>query len=868
VVALGNGNGIVASSRNAVDLLTEFTRTGRQEAFEEVVRRYAAMVFGVCLKTTRNAHDAEDATQAVFLNLATHCKTSGQPITYVGPWLQKVARRVSLDIRRSKKRRQAREETHATTNGNGHAHGVDDPGQAGVDVDELKAVLNDELHQLPAKYRLPMILHYYGGLTREEIARELGCKASTLGVRIHRGRQMLAKRLEERGASPVGMSLGVALTVAVRDAVSDGMIASTSKAAAELMAGKQLGAMISSHVLAVAHGAIGTAMIAKLKTMAAVIVVAALTLAGTAGALAKVVSLEDLKLQWPVSLRGIFRIPRLQSPFRAPQARANDPAAPGALELAAQSAAADAVVQAVFWLSEQDADSAPTSHRMRPNGTPSRSRRGPGYTPAGRLVAQLISTVVHTSIANRAETSKPAPADDQALASARPLPPTSNEPPRRPAAPASPPAEPPAPRGGGFGGAVVSTRGSVVMGRDKSVTLLRPPSRMSGAARGTGGAPARPAPNTAVVRGPSMTLGAEPGSRGAVTLKRGVMDVAAQVIGEKGHGELTQDGGVNIAQAVRMGVEPGSTARYDVKGNRLLIKGSDAPVALAPAGSPTPPPFPVLNGIEVGHAGDATFNLGDSLGMGEVSELGASGRGGSLVVRGDSGGSGTFTGTGRVRLSGFFNHSGRVIADGLGQDRSLEFEGFRYVGNNFDNPAAGGTNGWFARNHGRLVLPVLRVRQGTHTYTWGDDPSDPTIDLVNSVRLTVHDAADDAPVRVALLSRDHGDVPALPQGHNFIGVWEYEAGTQHGAVDLIIRYDDALAAHLGLDENNLKLWRYDDGQWLRINDETFFRDVNQNLIGGQAPSMEFFAVSAPEPSTAAVMLLGGAALLLRRRRGR
>src|SRR5215213_533291 len=220
------------------------------------------MVFGVCLKTTRNAHDAEDATQAVFLNLAVHCKTNAQSIAYVGPWLQKVARRVSLDIRRSKKRRQAREETHANTNGNGNGNGHVEGGQEDVDVEELKVVLNEELHQLPAKYRLPVILHYYGGLSRDEMAKELGCTASTLGVRIHRGRQMLAERLTQRGASPGHLSLGMALTIAVRDSVSDGMIASTSKAAADLMAGNQLGAMISSHVLAVAHGAIGTALIA------------------------------------------------------------------------------------------------------------------------------------------------------------------------------------------------------------------------------------------------------------------------------------------------------------------------------------------------------------------------------------------------------------------------------------------------------------------------------------------------------------------------------------------------------------------------------------------------------------------------------
>src|SRR5688500_7149560 len=363
VVALGKGNGrvLVSSTRNAGDLLAEFKATGRQEAFEEIVRRYAAMVFGVCLKTTRNAHDAEDATQAVFLTLAVQCKnpTGRGEILYVGPWLQKVARRISLDVRRSKKRRQVREETHANNNGhaNGNGNGAyHDDGSAGVDIEELKVVLNEELNQLPAKYRLPMILHYYGGLSRDEIARELGCKASTLGVRIHRGKQMLAKRLTERGASPIemGMSLGAGLTLAVKSAVSDGMVASTSKAAAKLMAGEELGAMISSHVLSVAHGAVGAAMLAKLKLVAACVVVALVTAA--AGATAKVLPLDQLRFQLPVRFDGLFELPKLRSPFRAPQVNAGQ--APGrqesALAAATRSAATDAAVEAVIWLAEGD----------------------------------------------------------------------------------------------------------------------------------------------------------------------------------------------------------------------------------------------------------------------------------------------------------------------------------------------------------------------------------------------------------------------------------------------------------------------------------------------------------------------------------
>ena len=56
----------------------EFVRDGRQEAFEEIVRRYAGMVFSTCLGVLRDTHDAEDATQAVFLQLAVQAKIFGR----------------------------------------------------------------------------------------------------------------------------------------------------------------------------------------------------------------------------------------------------------------------------------------------------------------------------------------------------------------------------------------------------------------------------------------------------------------------------------------------------------------------------------------------------------------------------------------------------------------------------------------------------------------------------------------------------------------------------------------------------------------------------------------------------------------------
>jgi len=201
----------VAPTRSAQDLLLEFVRDGRQPAFEEIVRRYAGMVFSTCLRVLRDTHDAEDATQAVFLQLAVQART-GNGVKYLAPWLQKVAQRLSLDIKRSKTRRKAREEkhgemrrqAHGRVNGGsiarGGGNGANGNGNGGLglfqnddhtrqmDLEELKLILRDELDNLPAKYRLPLILHYFGVLKPEDMAKELGCKPSTLGVGLHRGR--------------------------------------------------------------------------------------------------------------------------------------------------------------------------------------------------------------------------------------------------------------------------------------------------------------------------------------------------------------------------------------------------------------------------------------------------------------------------------------------------------------------------------------------------------------------------------------------------------------------------------------------------------------------------------------------------------
>src|SRR5262245_20085518 len=113
----------VAASQRASDLtdgelLDAFAARRDAACFEALVRRHGPMVFGVCRRVLRDAHDADDAFQAVFLVLVR--RATAIPRAAVGNWLYGVAYRTALDARRAVARRRARERSedampHPTT---------------------------------------------------------------------------------------------------------------------------------------------------------------------------------------------------------------------------------------------------------------------------------------------------------------------------------------------------------------------------------------------------------------------------------------------------------------------------------------------------------------------------------------------------------------------------------------------------------------------------------------------------------------------------------------------------------------------------------------------------------------------------------
>jgi RNA polymerase sigma factor (sigma-70 family) len=252
-------------SRSDGELLTGFVERREECAFEALVRRHGPMVFGVCRRLLRHAQDAEDAFQATFLVLARRAAVV-QPREAVGDWLFGVAHRTALEARRRIARRRTRETQ------------VDSLPETPVELPDtpldLLPLLDTEISRLPEKYRLPVILCELQGRSRKEVASQLRIPEGTLSSRLAAARKMLAARLTRRGVSLAGAALGWGLTAAA-PAVPPLLVASTTRAAVQ--------AAVSANVNALTEGVLRMFFIAKLKTVTAVVFVAAAFGLGTGG---------------------------------------------------------------------------------------------------------------------------------------------------------------------------------------------------------------------------------------------------------------------------------------------------------------------------------------------------------------------------------------------------------------------------------------------------------------------------------------------------------------------------------------------------------------------------------------------------------
>jgi hypothetical protein len=302
-------------------------------------------------------------------------------------------------------------------------------------------------------------------------------------------------------------------------------------------------------------------------------------------------------------------------------------------------------------------------------------------------------------------------------------------------------------------------------------------------------------------------------------------------------GEFIQNGGTHVARNLEVFGPPVGDGTYRLTGGSLIFDRLQDD-----------------DGLWVGKSNyKGVFYLGDANGTGVLTDEPQDEGHGSLYVgyrtATTSDSIGEFRGWGSVDLSGELLNNGRIIADGYGTDRTLDLSQFQRVTQTLDEHGienvvlADRTRaGWYAVNRGAIRLPPIQVSTGTDAYNWGEDADDASLDLVNSVRITLESISSGGPLEITLRASDYGVEPG-PPNVDVIGMWDFSlsGSLSFDSAQLQFHYDDALAGTLGIDEEDLLVYQFRDNTWHALTGSV--DPVNNVIIVSDLNVLTRFAVA-------------------------
>lgn len=174
-------------------MLAQAATKGNMMAFEELYNRHHRRVYSLCLRMLQNAHEAEDLTQEVFIQLYRKIGSFRGDSAFT-TWLHRMT--VNQVLMHFRKRTVKFEKT--TEEGETPVQVViGTENQAKMPIVD-KIALDSAIAQLPDGYRNVFILHDVEGYEHEEVARILGCSVGTSKSQLHKARLKMRKLLQKK----------------------------------------------------------------------------------------------------------------------------------------------------------------------------------------------------------------------------------------------------------------------------------------------------------------------------------------------------------------------------------------------------------------------------------------------------------------------------------------------------------------------------------------------------------------------------------------------------------------------------------------------------------------------------------------------
>jgi len=173
--------------------IVERCRRGDALAWEALVRRYQARVYGVAFHYLRDGEEARDLAQDVFIKVYRSLDSfTGDAFL---PWVLRLARNAAIDRIRRKKARPPAEDVPVE-----ESVSLADSGPSPEDSwlrDSKKRLVHRAMGHMSDQNREMILLKDIQGLNLQEIADLLGVPLGTVKSRSNRARTELARKVVE-----------------------------------------------------------------------------------------------------------------------------------------------------------------------------------------------------------------------------------------------------------------------------------------------------------------------------------------------------------------------------------------------------------------------------------------------------------------------------------------------------------------------------------------------------------------------------------------------------------------------------------------------------------------------------------------------
>lgn len=190
------------------DLQTEkmiYNQLSSQDmSFDEICDTYSGNILNLVYRMTGDEEVSRDLTQDVFLKVYENLDKFEER-SKIYTWIYRIAVNHVLNYLKKERKYQWLKILDKSISEVIHENNIDPDFWGGnpdlsadkqMEQQERESVVRSMIHSLPAKYRMPLVLYRYEGLSYKEIAETLSLSMSAVETRIHRANKKLVSLLE------------------------------------------------------------------------------------------------------------------------------------------------------------------------------------------------------------------------------------------------------------------------------------------------------------------------------------------------------------------------------------------------------------------------------------------------------------------------------------------------------------------------------------------------------------------------------------------------------------------------------------------------------------------------------------------------